>query len=45
MCWKHKTPEELSEVEISNLPDKEFRIMIIKLLKVLDRRMNPVRSF
>ena len=28
---KDKTPEEeLSEVEIGNLPEKEFRVMIIK---------------
>ena len=25
-----KTPEELSEVEISNLPKKEFKVMIVK---------------
>ena len=38
---KDKTPEEeLSEVEISNLPNKEFNIMIIKMLKELRRRMD-----
>ena len=26
-----KTPEELSEVEIRNLPDKVFKIMIVKI--------------
>lgn len=26
-----KTPEELSEMEISNLPEKEFRVMIVKM--------------
>ena len=36
-----KTPEEeLSEVEISNLSDKEFKVMIIKMLKELGRRMD-----
>ena len=25
---QEKTPEELSEVEIGNLPEKEFRVMI-----------------
>ena len=31
-----KTPEEeLSEVEISNLPEKEFKVVIIKILKEL----------
>ena len=32
--------EELSEVEISNLPKKELRVMIIKMVKELRRRMN-----
>ena len=31
MKEEDKTPEEQSEVEISNLPDKEFKVMIIKL--------------
>ena len=35
-----KTPEELNKVEISNLSDKEFKVMIIKLLNKLKRRMN-----
>ena len=28
-----KIPEELSEVQIRNCPDKEFKVMIIKMLK------------
>ena len=36
-----KTPEEeQSEVEIGDLPDKEFRVMIIKILKKLERRID-----
>ena len=36
-----KTPgKELNEVAISNLPKKEFRVMIIKMIKVLRRRMD-----
>ena len=36
-----KTPkEELSEVEISNLPNKEFKVMIIEMLNQLSRRMD-----
>ena len=36
-----KTPEEeLSEVEIGKLPDKEFKVMIIKMIKELGRRMD-----
>ena len=34
-----KTPEELREVEISNLPEKEFKVMTIKMIKEL-RRMD-----
>ena len=33
MKGKDKTPEkQLNEVEISNLPEKEFRIMIVKVI-------------
>ena len=36
-----KTPEEqLSEVEIGNQPEKEFTVMIIKMIKELRRRMD-----
>ena len=31
--------EELSKVEIINLPNKEFRLMIMKTLKELGNRM------
>ena len=32
MKEKDKTPEkQLSEAELSNLPEKEFRIMIVKM--------------
>ena len=35
-----KTPkEELSEVEIGNLPEKEFRIMTVKMIQDLGKRM------
>ena len=35
-----KTPEELSKVEIRNLLNKEFKIIIIKMLKELRLKMN-----
>ena len=39
------TEEELSEVEIGNLPKKEFRVVIVKMIKELRRRMDErVRS-
>ena len=31
--------EQLSEVEIGNLPEKEFRIMILKMIQELRKRM------
>ena len=32
--------EQLSEMEISNLPKKEFRVMIIKMIQELRKRMD-----
>ena len=32
--------KELNKVEISNLPNKEFKVMIIKMLNKLRRRMD-----
>ena len=41
MKEQDKTPEEeLSQVEIGNLPKKEFRIVIIKMIQELRRRMD-----
>ena len=35
-----KTPEQqLNEVEIGNLPENEFRIMIVKMIQDLRKRM------
>ena len=35
-----KTPEkQLNEVEIGNLPEKEFRIMIVKMIQHFQKRM------
>ena len=35
-----KTPEkQLTEVEIGNLPEKEFRITILKMIQDLGKRM------
>ena len=40
MKEQHKTPEkQLNEVEIGNLPEKEFRIMIAKMIQDLRKRM------
>ena len=40
-----KTPEEeLSDVEISNLLDKKFKVMIVKMLKELGRRIDKLNK-
>ena len=38
-----KTPErQLNEVETGNLPGKEFRIMIVKMIQDLGKRMQKM---
>ena len=40
MNGQDKIPEkQINEVEISNLPEKEFRIMIVKMIQDLWKRM------
>ena len=40
MKEQEKTPEkQLNEVEVGNLPEKEFRIMIVKMIQDLGIRM------
>ena len=40
MKEQDKTPEkQLNEVEIGNLPEKQFRIMIVKMIQNLGKRM------
>ena len=40
MKGQDKTPEkQLNEVEIGKLPEKEFRIMIVKKIQDLGKRM------
>ena len=40
MKEQDKTPEkQLNEVEIGNLPEKEFRLMILKMIQDLGKRM------
>ena len=40
MKEQYKTPEkQLNEMEIGNLPEKEFRIMIVKIIQYLGKRM------
>ena len=37
--------KELNETEISNRPDKEFRVMIIMVFTGLERRVEEKHSF
>ena len=40
---KDKTPEkQLKEVEIGNLPEKEFKIMMVKMIQDLRKRMEKM---
>ena len=39
MKEQDKTPEELSEEEIGNLPEKEFRVMTVKMIQDLGKRV------
>ena len=39
-----KTPEELTEVERSNLPEKEFKVMFVKIIKELGRQLILLKS-
>ena len=40
MKGQDKTPEkQLNEVEIGKLPEKEFKIMIVKMIQGLRKRM------
>lgn len=42
-----KSPDELSELEMDHLPNKEFKVMIIKIIKKISRKMDAhdVRHF
>ena len=41
MKEQNKTSEEeISKVEIGNLPNKEFKVMTVKVIKELGRRMD-----
>ena len=39
-----KTTEEVTDVEIGNLCKKEFRVMIVKIIKELGRTMDKQRE-
>ena len=40
-----KTPDELSELEIINLPNKELKVIIVKMLKELRKMHEGSKKF
>ena len=45
MKEQDKSPEkQLNKVEIGNLPEKEFRIMILKMIQDLETRMEKMQE-
>ena len=45
MKGKNKTPEkQLNEVEIGNLPEKQFRIMILKMIQDLRKTIEKMQE-
>ena len=45
MKTQDKTPEkQLNEVEIDNLPEKEFRMMMVKMIQDLKNRMEKMQE-
>ena len=44
MKEQDKTPEKLYEVEIGNLPGKEIKIMIVKMIQDLVKRMEKMQE-
>jgi len=44
MKEQDKTPEKLYEVEIGNLPGKEFRIMIVKMIQDIGKTMTKIQE-
>ena len=44
MKEQDKTPEKLYEVEIDNLPGKEFRIMIVKMIQDLGKTIGKMQE-
>ena len=37
-------PEETNEEEIGSLPEKEFRVMIVKMIQNLGNRMEKIQE-
>ena len=37
-------PDQTNEEEMSNLPEKEFRVMIVKMIQNLGNRMEKIQE-
>ena len=37
-------PEDQDEIDVNNLPDREFRVMVIKILNCMKRHRNHKRK-
>ena len=45
MKEQNKTPEkELNKMEINNLSDAEFKILVIRMLKELSENLNSIKK-
>ena len=46
MKGQDKTPEtQLNEVEVDNLPENEFRIMIVMMIQALGKTMEKMHKY
>ena len=41
---RSNTPDQTSEEEIGSLPEKEFRVMIVKMIQDLGNRMEEIQE-
>lgn len=44
MKGQDKTLKKINETEVSNLPNRKFKVLVIKMLTKLGIRMNTVRT-
>ena len=42
--WGKNLQVQINEVEIGNLPEKEFRVMIVKMIQNLGNRMEEIQE-
>ena len=42
--WTRNTEVQMNDVEIGKLPEKEFSIMIVKMIKNLENKMEKLQE-